>query len=132
VSSASGPGQGPSSPAVSPTSRSQVDLSVAASATSTTGLEWDIQVAVSGLATDQTATLTIRADHPGVNLQLDPACDPVGAGEAVCEVHGPTTLHMVVLPDPSTRTTLTLAVAPGANLEETNADNNVTRVTLAR
>ena len=132
-SSTSGPGHSAAShPTSSPSDRSQVNLSVAASATSATGYEWDVSVRVDGLATDQTATLRISSDNPSVNLQLDPACDPVGAGEAVCQVQGSAVLRLVVLPDPRTRTTMTFSAAPGAGLQETDPGDNVTRVTLAR
>jgi RNA polymerase sigma factor (sigma-70 family) len=132
ASSAPGPGHSPASPAGSASTSGQVNLSVAASATSNTGLEWDVEVRIAGLASDQTATLTIGADHPSVNVQLDPSCDPVGAGNAVCEVQGPSVLRLVVLPDPTHRTTLTFTVTPGPGLDEVNGDDNVTRVTLAR
>ena len=128
-------GVGPSAaahPNGSPSSKSQVDMSVAASATSASGLEWDVQVRVGGLTSDQTATLRITADNPSVNLQLDPACDPVGAGEAVCQVQGPTVLQMVVLPNPATRTTMTFSLTPGGGLQEADPGDNVARVTLAR
>ena len=108
------------------------NASVAASATSGTGLEWDVQVRVAGLASAETATLTISADHPTVNLQLDPACDPVGAGDAVCRIQGSTTLRMVVLPDPTTRTTVTFTLTPGPGVEDSESGDNVARVTLAR
>jgi hypothetical protein len=108
-----------------------VDLAVVASAASTTGLEWDVEVKVSGLASDQAATLRISADHPSVNVQLDPACDPVGAGDAVCEIRGSSTLQLMVLPDPTYRTTLTFSVTPAPALDEVNGEDNVTRVTLA-
>ena len=133
ASSSAGPGHSAGShPTSAPSSRSQVDSSVAASATSATGLEWDVLVRVAGLGSDQTATLRINADHPGVNLQLDPSCDPVGAGEAVCQVQGSPTLRLVVLPDPSTRTTVAFTLTPSPGLEELDPRDNVARVTLAR
>lgn len=91
-----------------------VDTALAASAQPTAGgLAWDVAIRVTGLAADQTGTLTVTLDRPALAMHLDPRCDRVNLERLTCRLQGSGTIQILVTPAPGDPTTLTATLTPG-------------------
>ena len=77
------------------------------------GLVWDVAIRVTGLAADQTGTVTVTLDRPALGMHRDPRCDPVNVGRLTCRLKGSGTLQILVTPAPGDPTTLTATLTPG-------------------
>ncbi len=119
-------------PGAQPDQQATTDLAVAASASPSSGVAFEVEVRVAGLHAGRTATLGVTADHTAVALTPDPRCTDVAVDHGTCAVtRTPTTYTFLVAAPPDAPTTLTFTVRPDGPEVETDPSDNTVRVRLA-
>jgi RNA polymerase sigma factor (sigma-70 family) len=126
-----GPGSGGHDGSDDPPPPQGMDLAVAATVTRSSPVAFEVEVTVTGLAPDRTATLGITADHTAASISPDPRCAGLGIGRAECTVtRTPTTYTFLVAAPPDAPTTMTFVVHPESGVRESDPSDNTTRVVL--
>lgn len=116
----------PSTPNQAP---GEVDIRLSASQANLT-VASVIAVHVHGLASSQTADVTLTAEGLSATLGLDPRCTLIGVNRATCQITGPTQLTFGVLTLPLVPTPLTITATPGGGLIDPVPANNTVQITL--